>query len=287
MRLAPSEADTPVHGLFSPEGVRLDLPVSGPAPRMFAYLIDAVLIYLLLIVLFIALFASSPIGHYIDKWFAAAFHQAMQNAHAGKRTPRSVGAFEGLIFAVYLLAQYSVETGYFIFWEMVTNGRSPGKAAIGLRVVRRDGMPIDFRSSFTRNVMRIVDMLPIDYVVGLISIIVSPSGERLGDHVAGTIVIRLDRPEPAPAIASSPESPAFSLTREQLARIGPLELKLIRTTLRRLPGLPEDRREPLLGEIAETLRARLELAELPTPDRLAFLRDVMTMAERYSRSEPD
>jgi uncharacterized RDD family membrane protein YckC len=66
-----------------------------------------------------------------------------------------------------------VETGYFILWEMLTGGRSPGKALVGLRVVRRDGLPIDFRSSVVRNVMRIVDMLPANYVVGLVAMLLS------------------------------------------------------------------------------------------------------------------
>ena len=59
------------------------------------------------------------------------------------------------------------------------------------------GLPINLRSSVLRNVLRIVDILPENYVVGLVSMLLSPSGERLGDHVAGTIVIRLDRPQAA------------------------------------------------------------------------------------------
>src|SRR4029077_1923437 len=102
------------------------------------------------------------------------------------------GALSGLLIALFVVGQFVLETGYFIFWEMVTNGRSPGKMLAGLRVVRRDGLPIDLRSSMLRNVLRIVDILPENYVVGLVSMLLSPSGERLGDHVAGTLVIRLD-----------------------------------------------------------------------------------------------
>jgi hypothetical protein len=73
------------------------------------------------------------------------------------------------------------------------------------------------------------------------------------------------------------------LTREQLARIGPREIRLVRGTLRRLSTIPEDRQEPLLAEVAESLRQRLELAELPRSDRREFLRDLLAIAERYSR----
>jgi hypothetical protein len=167
---------------------------------------------------------------------------------------------------------------------MLTGGRSPGKALVGLRVVRRDGLPIDFRSSVVRNVMRLVDMLPANYVVGLVAMLLSDSGERLGDHAAGTLVIRLDRPEAAAEIQPPERAAAFSLTRQQLARIGPRELQLIRTTLRRMASLPEARRGPLVMEVAETVRARLEIADFPSPDRVAFLEDVLAMAERHMAS---
>ena len=274
------EDDTPSHELFSPEGVHLDLPVAGPAPRMFAYAIDFAVIVLLIVFLMIALFSALPIGAWFDRWFSAAFHQAARTANRANNTS---GSAVGLFIAIFLLAQFVVETGYFIFWEMVTNGRSPGKALIGLRVVCRNGSPINLRSSAVRNFMRIVDILPANYVVGLISIIVSASCERLGDHAAGTLVVRLDRPEAASELPVGADMNQVALTRQQLARIGPRELQLVRSTLRRVANLPEDRGAQLVAEVAETLRTRMELDGLPSPDRIAFLRSVLTMAERYSR----
>jgi uncharacterized RDD family membrane protein YckC len=276
--------DTPIHGLFSPEGVRLELPIAGPAPRMFAYGIDLCIIIALFILMIFALIAILPIGDSIDKWMHAVFHEASrQVTERNKGHTTSFGALGGVMIALFVLAQFVVEFGYFIFWEMVTNGRSPGKMAAGLRVVRRDGMPINLRSSVLRNVLRIVDMLPENYVVGLTSMLLSSSGERLGDHVAGTIVIRLDRPSPAPEIEPSQKGSSLTLTRMQIARIGPREIQLLRATLRRVPELSAERSIALLNEVAETMRTRLELAELPYPDPLVFLRDLLTQAERYSR----
>ena len=282
MNPEPFENDTPSHELFSPEGVHLDLPVAGPAPRMFAYAIDFAVIVLLIVFLMIALFSALPIGAWFDRLVSTAFHQAARAAKRGNPSD-SYGSAAGLLIAIFLLAQFVVETGYFIFWEMVTNGRSPGKALIGLRVVCRDGLPINLRSSAVRNFMRIVDILPASYVVGLISIIVSPSCERLGDHAAGTLVVRLDRPEAASELPVGADMNQVALTRQQLARIGPRELQLVRGTLRRVANLPGDRGAELVAEVAETLRTRMELDALPSPDRIAFLRSVLTMAERYSR----
>jgi uncharacterized RDD family membrane protein YckC len=277
------ETDTPIHGLFSPEGVRLELPIAGPAPRMFAYGIDLCIIIALFTFMIFALIAILPIGTSVDKWMHDVFHEARQVAEQNKGHTASFGALGGLLIALFVLAQFVVETGYFIFWEMVTNGRSPGKMLAGLRVVRRDGLPINLRSSVLRNVLRIVDILPENYVVGLVSMLLSPSGERLGDHVAGTIVIRLDRPQAAPEIEATQKGTALALTRAQLSRIGPREIRLLRATLRRVSSLSGERSIALLNEVAETMRARLELAELPSPDPLIFLRDLLTVAERYSR----
>ena len=146
----------------------------------------------------------------------------------------------------------------------------------------RDGLPINVRSSVLRNVMRIVDILPENYVVGLVSMLLSESSERLGDHVAGTLVMRLDHPEAAPDLGLPSEPTQVTFTRQQLARIGPREQQLIRGTLRRVTTLPAIRGEELVIEVAETIRARMELMELPLRDRVAFLRNVLSMAERYS-----
>lgn len=282
MRPEAEAADTPVHGLFSPEGVRLEFPVAGPAPRMLAYGIDMIFIGIVLLFLFLVLFTSLPLGKVVAKWFSSTFHHAMQNR--GQNRAEGIDPVFGMIIALFILVQFIVETGYFIFWEMVANGRSPGKRAMGLRVVRRDGLPLDLRSSIVRNLMRIVDLLPANYCVGLASILLSPRCERLGDHVAGTIVIRLDRPEAAEDLAGENAAPTLALTREQIARLGPRELQLIRGTLRRVSYLTADRSNPLLLEVCDTMRARLGLDELPTTDHLSFLRELLQLAERYSRS---
>jgi uncharacterized RDD family membrane protein YckC len=283
MNHSPGEANPPGHGLFSPEGVRLDLAISGPAPRMIAYAIDLLIMAVCVLVTFVTVFASLPAGNAIGKWFVSLLPKAANNAHPGNPNSALPPQLGGIIFAIFLLAQFVIESGYFIFWEMLTGGRSPGKALVGLRVVQRSGLPVELGNSMVRNVFRIVDLLPANYLVGLISILLSPGGERLGDHAAGTIVIRLDRPQAAAEIEPSLGPQSLSLTREQLARIGPREIELVRGTLRRLSTIPEDRGEPLLVEVTETLRQRLEMAELPGSDPRQFLRDLLAIAERYLR----
>jgi uncharacterized RDD family membrane protein YckC len=285
MNEASSDHEGPIHSFLSAEAVRLDLPVSGPVPRMLAYIIDLAVMVATAIFLFLVVTMTLPIGAAIDKWIESIFRAAVQGAKAAKAHPHPGGHVEGLLIAVVLLTEFVVEMGYFIFWEMATGGRSPGKLAVGLRVVRRNGLPIDLHGSIVRNLIRIVDMLPADYLIGLISILISSSGERLGDHVAGTVVLRLDRPEAAAEIPMLENAAGLVLTREQLARIGPREMQLIRGVLRRSSTLSESRRNELLAEAAEAMRIRLELVELPDSDRSAFLRNLLATADRFARSD--
>lgn len=283
------DAEGAVHELISPEGVRLDLPIAGPGLRILAYGIDLGAILLLLGALMVVTLVVLPAGNWFDHFVHTFLHhvahtarQAAREASAGRRVNETFGLFQGLIVAMFLLAHFAIEFGYFIVWEMMASGRSLGKYIMGLRVVRRDGSAIDLRASAARNLMRIVDMLPENYVVGLIAMVLSPSGERLGDHVAGTIVIRLDRPQSAIEIVPGGDIPILSLTRAQQAKLGEREMRLIRAALRRAESMPTDRADAMLAEVSETLCARLELHETPRVDQLKFLRSLLAAAERYS-----
>jgi uncharacterized RDD family membrane protein YckC len=285
MNQTSNDRDGLVHSFLSPEAVRFELPISGPVPRMLAYGIDLIIMIALSVLLFVIVSMTLPIGATIDKWLEGVVREAVQNAKIATKHPGSGSQFRGLTIAILLLTEFTVSTGYFIFWEMVTGGRSPGKLLVGLRVVRRNGQPIDLGSSVIRNLMRAVDMLPAEYVVGLTSILLSSSGERLGDHVAGTIVLRLDRPETAGEIPRLESEAGLVLTRAQLARIGPREMQLIRGVLRRSSNLSESRRDALLAEAAEAMRVRLDLAELPNSDSVGFLRNLLEATERFARSD--
>ena len=247
---------------------------------MLAYALDAIAMILILVLLLAVVAMSTSIGALIHKAFSGAMRQAMSNARAGKTAPPPTVWTQGLAIAILLLTEFVVETCYFIFWELATGGRSIGKFIVGLRVVRRNGMPIDIRGSIVRNLMRIVDILPAEYLVGITTILLSPSGERLGDHVAGTIVIRLDRPERATEIPALESAAALVLTREQLAKLGPREIQLLRNVLRRSSTSPEPRAAALIAEVAQTMRERLGLDDQATGDNLAFLHSLLTAAER-------
>ena len=138
-------------------------------------------------------------------------------------------------------------------------------------------------ASLARNLMRLVDVLPSSYLVGLVSMLVTAEGKRLGDLAAGTIVVRIDRlPSVRPlAVANEPGAPAFGFRREQIARpaeeLNPPPLvtgdDLIRAGVKAgrqfAPLLEHLRDRQLEGELAlpaeAIVAARQWLAEHPKP----------------------
>ena len=258
----------------SAEGVELELPIAGPAPRMAAYMIDVVLVVGMLIVILVLTALSPP----ISAWFG----ERLADLKPGKlRGEESYAALAPLMVAL-TVALYFGEFVYFSAWELATRGLTPGKYLLGLRVVGSAGQPLDAKAVILRNALRVVDILPSGYTIGLVTMIGSRYGQRLGDHAAGTIVIRTDKIQaPAPLDLPADLEP-LALSREQLARLGERELTLIRSTLRRVHGAEaaNTQNTALLEQIAHVLVDRLgiDASETDSPERL--LQRVLVTAQR-------
>jgi uncharacterized RDD family membrane protein YckC len=89
----------------------------------------------------------------------------------------------------YLIFYFLLEWFYCVFFEMFSNGMTPGKRAMGIQVIHDDGTPLGWGASVLRNILRAADFLPAAYLFGLISMISNKSFKRLGDHVGGTLVV--------------------------------------------------------------------------------------------------
>jgi uncharacterized RDD family membrane protein YckC len=105
--------------------------------------------------------------------------------------PRTIGKSGAATFmAIGVFALFVLYFGYFIIFELWWSGRTPGKRALGIRVVRDGGFPIDAGSATVRNVVRIIEVGLGLYAVSAMSALLSPQNKRLGDFAAGTIVVR-------------------------------------------------------------------------------------------------
>ena len=154
----------------TPELVVFSYTIAGVGSRALAALIDSLICLGAILVLMFALVAVS-----------------------GSRSerPTQPGVFDAWAAAIVGIAIFCVLWGYYVLFEGLADGQTPGKRLLHLRVVRDGGYSVTFAASAVRNLVRIVDIQPaLFYAVGMLSVIFSKSGKRLGDIVAGTIVVR-------------------------------------------------------------------------------------------------
>lgn len=163
------------------------------------------------------------------------------------------------IAATFLLLFFVTFYGYFVFFEALWNGQTPGKRMIQLRVIKDNGQPIHAIESVGRNLLRIVDQLPSFYAVGIACVLLNNKSKRLGDMVAGTIVVHeraLKDVKPVWGVDTS--SGAVKLGAERLTSD---DLTLVETFLNRRSALAGDVRYSAAAKIVDRLRPKLRIPE--------------------------
>ena len=173
--------------------------------------------------------------------------------------------FAGLGVAVLLPLLGLIVIAYDVGFETLARGRTPGKRMTGLRVVRSSGRPVDLLASAIRNLMRLVDGLPLSYLPTLVSVIATQRNQRPGDLAADTIVIRdcraIDRRSRIkPAGVPAPARPGAGALWD-VSRVAPDELATVRAFLERREGLTPAARERLAARLAGALRPRVAGAD--------------------------
>ncbi len=240
------------------------MPAAGPAPRMLAYAIDTCLLWTGLTLFFVLVLLLVPaLGTWARDLLPDWRRQDLQQNPEAALLP---------FLIVFVIVSYFGELLYFMFWETITGGSSPGKRLVGLRVVRLDGLKVDLRASWIRNLVRAADILPSSYVVGLTSMLISSRGQRLGDLVAGTLVVRLDVPERALQLSLPADLLPLALSREQLQKLGDRERALVRGALRRADSVQAERADALLRTAASALCSSLDLDPSLAADPKLLLR---------------
>tara|TARA_R100000687_G_scaffold17388_1_gene13937 strand:+ start:30491 stop:31186 length:696 start_codon:yes stop_codon:yes gene_type:complete len=177
--LTPSSIIDNKIGIQLPEGVSLTLVPAGIAARTAAFIIDFL---------------------YRTLLFLAAALVLSQVGQAG----------EGILLVILFILNWC----YYIFFEY-RNGASPGKRKMNLKVVADNGLPAGFSAIVLRNLLRPVDMLPLGYALGLVSMVLSQNFKRLGDWAAGTMVVYQQQLQPLPtatgqALTQAPQPLASS-----------------------------------------------------------------------------
>jgi len=217
----------------TPEGVDLELTLAGIGSRFVAAFVDA----LIRVALFFAVAFVTGLG---SDLFASAGSEI------------SAAAVVVLSIAGFLLM-----FGYDVFFEVLSSGRTPGKRWSGLRVVRVGGRPVGFVASAVRNIVRIVDFLPIFYGVGMIAVAVNRNNQRLGDMAAGTLVVREIRAEERLPAALESSAARDELAAWDVSSVTPEEIAAVRRFLHRRTDLPVEARQRIAGQLAAGLRPKV------------------------------
>ncbi|WP_258190140.1 RDD family protein [Stutzerimonas azotifigens] len=207
------------HKVETPEGIDLVLRPAGLVPRALAFALDL------------------------------AIRGAILGALALLLT--LLGKFGMGLGAIVL---FLVQWWYMVLFEVLNQGRTPGKQWMGLRVVHDDGTPIGWPASLTRNLLRFVDLLPFGYFLGALSCLAHPSFKRLGDLAAGTLVVYREQPTNRPQLPDIEAMRApFPLTLD--------EQRVLMSYAERQAGLSAPRRQELAAILAEPLQVAPEQSE--------------------------
>src|SRR5215475_7507529 len=209
----------------TPEGVPLELTLAGIGSRFASALVDYIIQGVILLALLLVLVYGAGVE------------------------PSATA----LSAALWTLGFFFVFWGYDVAFEVLNSGRTPGKALNRIRVVLESGAPVTFGPSAVRNVIRIIDLLPGTYLVGMTSILVTRKNQRLGDLAGGTLVIRERRTLP-PELQVSPsvQAPAWDTS-----AIDSDELDAVVAFLARRHNLPAGARIQIAAELAGRLRPKV------------------------------
>jgi uncharacterized RDD family membrane protein YckC len=255
----------------TPEQVALRFPIAGVGSRFLAALADTALqivAYLAIVLIFVLIVSAAP------KTAAGQF------SHTGEKW----------LIAILILIHFVMYWGYFTLFEAFKNGQTPGKMLFQLRVIQDSGRQITFFEAMTRNLIRIIDLIPGFYLTGVIAMLCNRWHKRLGDLAAGTLVVH-ERgseepiwggtgprtftaasfaPSPAEALAQSRIAADLTLPADAIARLSVDDLSVIDRFFSRILDMDLTTRAGIAGRLATQMTAKMKI-EIPAdlkPERL-------------------
>jgi uncharacterized membrane protein SpoIIM required for sporulation/uncharacterized RDD family membrane protein YckC len=215
----------------TPEHVTLDYEIAGVGSRAAAALADWLIVAVLVVVIFFA--GILLMGGAVRAGFGG-------------------GSVRGWFIAFIILVTYAIVWGYFTLFEGLRDGQTPGKRWLGIRAIRDTGHGLTIAEAAARNLLLPIDMMG---MIGIVLIALHPRGKRLGDFVAGTIVVR-DRPAEASSIAPVPPSGMAADPDPGTPRLDDIEFQLLREFAARASALPPAVRDRFANQLAARFAAR-------------------------------
>jgi uncharacterized RDD family membrane protein YckC len=245
----------------TPELVSIEFPLAGIGSRCVALLVDSFVqgsLFVVFLIVTISIFSALP--------------RTVTVPHPTQPADPAKWAI-----ALMILIPFLLQWGYFALFEAFWNGQTPGKRLLRLRVIQQSGRPIGLFESMGRNLIRIIDILPGFYLIGAVCIFATRRQQRLGDMVAGTLVVHSvptqtsilpagTRTFTAASLEplSQPElRKTLELPADGVARLSPADLQLMENFLARRLDLPLDVRASLAERLAVRMKEKTML-EVPS-----------------------
>lgn len=232
--------------LQTPENVELDFTLAGIGNRVFALIIDYCLFSLIQIIyLLIQIILPDFVTNVLVNFLG------------------DVDNIEIWIFAILLLIGFFIYAGYFVFFETLWQGQTPGKRFVKIRVIRDDGRPVGLQQATLRALLRPVDDI---LFIGALLIIFSKQEKRLGDLIAGTLVIQEEKANNSATFIISEEAKGlvnYLIDKSNLSRLSPENFAVIREYLQRREGMLKQARHELSRKLAYQVKDIIELEDIP------------------------
>ena len=187
-------------------------------------------------------------------------------------------ALSSTLEAIYIGFTFILYWAYYILFELLWGGQSPGKRLVGLRVVRIDGTPAAPGQIIIRNIMRLVDLFPAFYATGLVTMFLNSQSRRLGDLAAGTLVVREGGKVSLAQLAPS-LTPAIQLSEQASADAAALPIhrldrdrrNLVREFIARRASMAPSQRSALSMQIASSVAQQMDMPMPANPAAAEYL----------------
>ena len=224
----------------TPEQVHLEFVLADIGSRFMAALLD----WIIQLLLYVALFASA--------WFALRFSPF-----------EMFSQYPVWLAAIFVFIFYCIYWGYYAVFEIFWKGQTPGKRWAGIRVIKDSGRPINAFEAIARNLVRIVDYFPGMYGVGVVTMLLNSKNRRLGDFVAGTLVVQEASARESELFFNTDTKTDFAF--HQAAGLTLQEVELMETFLARRLDIPPDVRQQNAARISYRIATRLGIAREARP----------------------
>ena len=258
--------------IATPELVAIEFPLAGLGSRFVAVLLDYLLQAAVVIILLIV--------------FALLLSGVSSGGGGGSSNGGNLST--KWTIAIIIAIPFLLEWAYFALFEAFWHGQTPGKRIMKIRVIQQTGRPVSLFESLGRNLVRIIDMLPTAYAIGVICMFITKRQQRLGDLIAGTLVVH-ERPLEAPleSIGSSrtftsgvfqpatvaPPPRVSQLPTDAVARLTMADLQTLEHYLARRLDVPMETRATLAARISQNIAQKMNYAVPEGMNQEAFLEE--------------